>query len=164
MTSDKLAAIQENQSFRILVLNRQLQFKILKQTVLSICSRILRALDQPPCAVTVVFAGARKMRNLNCLHRGRDYPTDVLSFPYPGEREEARDFLGEIVIAPEIAAGNAARWGSTPEVELRRLLIHGILHLLGHDHETDGGEMNRLQRRLMRRRFMSTSGRILSRS
>lgn len=63
-------------------------------------------------------------------------------------------FLGEIIIAPEIAVDQALRYRIGPERELRRLLVHGILHLLGYDHETDEGRMNRLQTRLLRRKSL----------
>ncbi len=81
----------------------------------------------------------------------RDYATDVLSFGYGKQMVEGRPFLGEVVIAPEVAWRQAFRWHNRPEREFRRLLVHGILHLLGYDHETDSGRMNRLQRKLMRR-------------
>jgi probable rRNA maturation factor len=68
---------------------------------------------------------------------------------------EGSPILGEIVIAPEVAWRQARRWHTQLDRELRRLLTHGILHLLGCDHETDAGEMNRLQRRLLRRRVLS---------
>lgn len=66
-------------------------------------------------------------------------------------------FLGEVLIAPEIASNQAARVGSTREKELRKLLVHGILHLVGYDHETDRGEMNRSQARLLRRKLFSNT-------
>lgn len=105
--------------------------------------------------LTVVFVSPRKMRNLNRQFLGRDYVTDVLSFAYEGEIAEGSSFLGEIVIAPEIAWRQARLWRTEPERELRKLLVHGILHLLGYDHESDAGEMNRLQQRLLRRRALS---------
>jgi len=66
--------------------------------------------------------------------------------------------LGEIVISPEVASGNARQWNATLQREVRRLLIHGVLHLLGYDHETDKGEMRRLENRLMRSRARIRSG------
>jgi probable rRNA maturation factor len=105
--------------------------------------------------LTVVFVSPRKMRNLNRQFLGRDYVTDVLSFAYEEEIVEGSPFLGEIVIAPEIAWRHARAWRAEPERELRKLLVHGILHLLGYNHESDAGEMNRLQQRLLRRRALS---------
>jgi len=94
------------------------------------------------------------MRALNLKYLGRDYATDVLSFGYQGEAAEGHLMLGEIVIAPEVAWHQARRWRTAPERELRRLLVHGLLHLAGYDHETDNGAMLRLQRRLLRRRAL----------
>jgi len=91
------------------------------------------------------------MRTLNRRYRGKDAPTDVLSFCYPGELSEGMPFLGEIVISPEIAYKNAVDCGIAFDVEIRTLLLHGILHLMGYDHESDNGEMNRLQKALQHR-------------
>ena len=90
---------------------------------------------------------------MNYRYLRRNYATDVLSFPYPGVVMGGMPFLGEIVIAPEIAVIQAVRHAVPPERELRKLLVHGILHLLGYDHERDRGQMNRLQARLLRRKF-----------
>ena len=90
--------------------------------------------------VTVELVGEERMRALNREHRGRDEPTDVLSFPIdgvadvPGPRE-----LGDVVICPPRTS------------DIREAVVHGILHLAGHDHETDGGEMLSLQDDVMRR-------------
>jgi len=91
------------------------------------------------------------MRSLNRNYRGKDYATDVLSFAYGGNEVEGEPFLGEIIIAPAVAAEQAQRFRTGMENEMRRLLVHGILHLLGYDHETDRGEMSRLQAGLMRK-------------
>ncbi len=117
------------------------------------CNGLMRTLDVSGCAITVVFIGLGKMRDLNRKYRGMDRATDVLSFGYPGERVHGFLFLGEIVIAPEMAQRQAIRWRTTMDRELRKLLVHGILHLLGYDHEADSGEMNALQRSLLRRRI-----------
>ena len=122
------------------------------------CDAILRAMDVPSGRLAVAFVSARRIRELNRLYLGRDYATDVLSFAYPGEVVEGEPFLGEVVIAPEIACVQAQRWHVRPEREIRKLLAHGILHLLGYDHETDKGEMIRLQRRLLHsQRILRTS-------
>jgi len=65
---------------------------------------------------------------------------------------EEAPYLGDIVISPAVACSQAVRYGVSPEKEIRKLLVHGILHLLGYDHETDSGQMNRLQARMLRRR------------
>lgn len=66
-------------------------------------------------------------------------------------------FLGEVVIAPEVAFNQAVRFKTRPDTEIRRLLVHGVLHLLGYDHGTDGGLMNRLQAGLLRRKFFMSA-------
>ena len=116
----------------------------------------------------VRFTSDREMRRLNRSYRGQDKSTDVLSFPGAaagaasvarGERRsdgEAGDHLGDVVIAVPTARRQAAALGHDVERELRTLLLHGVLHCLGHDHETDDGTMDRLERRL-RRRWLATS-------
>ena len=93
------------------------------------------------------------MRSLNRRYLKRDYATDVLSFSYGRMKVDGTPFLGEIVLAPEIALHQALRCGTLPEKELGKLLVHGILHLLGYDHETDQGQMHRFQGKLLRRKF-----------
>jgi probable rRNA maturation factor len=115
---------------------------------------VLHALGIRQRALSVVFVSRRRMRSLNRKYLGRDYATDVLSFGYPGEKDGEDLMLGEILIAPEVAWDQARRWGAVPDRELRRLLLHGILHLAGYDHEADTGAMLRLQGRLLRRRAL----------
>lgn len=91
------------------------------------------------------FVGDREMRRVNRQFRGKDKPTDVLSFP--GEEGH----LGDILISVPTARRQAAGVGHETGRELRTLLLHGVLHCLGHDHETDGGEMERLERRLRKK-------------
>lgn len=97
----------------------------------------------------VRFAGDRAVRRMNRDFRGKDKPTDVLSFP--GEASPEGRHLGDIVISIPTARRQAAERGASLEDEVRLLLLHGVLHCLGHDHETDGGEMERLEARLRRR-------------
>jgi len=97
------------------------------------------------------------MRALNRRYLKRDYATDVLSFSYGRIKVDGAPFLGEIVLAPEIALQQAKRYRTLPERELGKLLVHGILHLLGYDHETDQGQMNRFQKRLLRRKFFRSA-------
>ena len=98
--------------------------------------------------LSVLLCGDARMRGLNRAWRGKDRPTDVLSFP-SGEA----GFLGDVVIDVPYAARQARRLGHPLAREVQVLLAHGLLHLLGHDHETDGGAMFRLQRRLVRSAF-----------
>lgn len=91
----------------------------------------------------------REMRRLNRTFRGKDRPTDVLSFP--GGATPEGEHLGDVVIAMPVARSQAVRAGHSTARELRVLLLHGVLHCLGHDHETDQGEMARLEAELARR-------------
>jgi len=113
-------------------------------------------------ALTVVFVAPRTMKKINGRYRSRDYATDVLSFAYGNETEGDVRYLGDIVISPEVAALNAERWRTSSEKEVRRLLVHGILHLLGYNHETDAGEMRRLQAHLLRRKYFIGAAPVLS--
>lgn len=96
--------------------------------------------------VTIALVSDRRMHALNRQFRGRDYPTDVLSFP-----SDERGFLGDIVIATGVAKRQARDAGHSINTELRVLSLHGLLHLLGYDHETDGGKMARVEARLRRK-------------
>ena len=101
--------------------------------------------------VGVRIVGRRSMTLLNRKYRGKAGATDVLSFP-SGERDESGlVYLGDIAICGPVAAEAAAEAGISVDAELRRLLLHGILHLLGYDHETDGGRMVRKERALRRK-------------
>ena len=111
---------------------------------------MLRRLVRRSATLSIALVGAGAMAALNRRYRGKDYPTDVLSFPLD-ESIDGSPLLGEVVISPAVAARNARRFGVAEQEELRKLLVHGILHVLGFDHETDGGEMARLERRLLAR-------------
>ncbi|HXO22204.1 MAG TPA: rRNA maturation RNase YbeY [Thermoanaerobaculia bacterium] len=120
-------------------------------------TRLVAAVAPEGGSLAVRFAGDRYVRRANRDFRGRDYATDVLSFPGEpgpsGEPGEARH-LGDILISVPAARRQAAAAGHGVEHELQVLLLHGLLHCAGHDHETDGGTMERLERRL-RRTFLS---------
>ncbi|MGE0445485.1 MAG: rRNA maturation RNase YbeY [Vicinamibacterales bacterium] len=96
--------------------------------------------------VTVAIAPDTRVRALNRQFRRKDAATDVLSFP-----SDEPGYLGDIVIAAGVARRQAAAAGHALGTELRVLALHGLLHLLGYDHEHDNGEMARLERRLRRR-------------
>jgi rRNA maturation RNase YbeY len=112
-------------------------------------ARLLVELAADADALAVRFVGDRAMRGLNSRYRGSDRTTDVLSFP-GGETPEGLH-LGDIAISVPAARRQAAEQGHSVARELRCLLLHGVLHCLGHDHETDAGEMRRLELRLRRR-------------
>lgn len=119
---------------------------------------ILSALGREGSTLTVVLVRDPVMRALNQQYRGKDYATDVLSFP-AGEQanaERARfigdpDYLGDVVVSADTARAHATTAGHTFEREIDELVMHGVLHLCGYDHETDCGEMNRLELKLRRR-------------
>lgn len=90
------------------------------------------------------------MQWYNHAYRRKDSPTDVLSFPVNEVTQEGRHFLGDILISVERAAKQAAARKHSLDRELQILMLHGMLHLLGYDHETDSGEMDRLESKLRR--------------
>jgi probable rRNA maturation factor len=112
---------------------------------------VVGALAPDASSFAVRFVGDRTMRRLNRVFRGKDATTDVLSFP--GAASPEGRHLGDVVVSVPQAVRQAAELGHSPGRELRLLLLHGVLHCLGHDHESDDGEMDRLERRL-RRRFL----------
>jgi probable rRNA maturation factor len=111
----------------------------------------------PPRArgtVSIALVSDARVRALNRVYRRKDAATDVLSFPAgPIERRlrKAPLFLGDIVIAHGVAKRQARAAGHAEATELRVLALHGLLHLLGYDHERDEGRMSRLERRLRRK-------------
>jgi probable rRNA maturation factor len=111
--------------------------------------RLVAELAPVPASFAVRLSSEREMRRLNRTFRGRDYPTDVLSFP--GEATPEGRHLGDVVIAVPVARRQAVAAGHPPGLELRTLLLHGVLHCLGYDHETDDGAMDRLEADLRER-------------
>ena len=113
----------------------------------------------PPGAggeVTVALISDSRMRTLNRSYRGKDYATDVLSFPAspppePAAVRSGADCLGDIVIATGVAQRQAEQVGHAVAVELKVLALHGLLHLLGYDHERDKGEMAALESKLRKK-------------
>ena len=102
----------------------------------------------------VCFVDDRAIKRLNAAYRRKPKPTDVLSFPWQGTNgvrpagaaaDEFAGFLGDIVISVETARRNARREGHSTANEIRWLILHGVIHLLGYDHETDHGEMVALE-------------------
>jgi len=97
-------------------------------------------------AVNVLVTSRAEMKSLNRRFRGKDKPTDVLSFP--AEPDAQKQFAGEIAISAEIAAQNARALGHLPAQEVKILVLHGVLHLRGYDHECDNGQMTRREKHL----------------
>jgi probable rRNA maturation factor len=96
--------------------------------------------------VSLLLTSDRQMRQLNRCFRGRDKPTDVISFPAVGA--VSHKFAGDLAISVDIAARNARQLGHTLNDEIRVLILHGLLHLAGYDHENDNGTMARKEARL----------------
>ena len=116
--------------------------------------RMLRALEMPDAEISISLVDDSAISELNAAYRKKQGATDVLSFSLlEGEHSERRGaLLGDVVVSLETAARQAARGGRSLDQEVMRLLIHGALHLLGHDHE-QAGEARRMraeERRLWR--------------
>jgi probable rRNA maturation factor len=130
---------------RVVLLNRQRHRRLQPGRLRRVLEGAARALDVSG-EVALVLTRDPAVRELNARYRGKDKPTDVLSFPGPGGEAG----LGDIVISVDTAERNARRLRRTLPRELDVLALHGFLHVLGYDHETDDGEMDRLERRLRR--------------
>lgn len=138
------------------VINRQRLSRIDSQRIADLAAAILRATGRPLAELTIGFVSDRAIRKMNKQFRGYDRATDVLSFPSTNSSETLADipfneFLGDIVISAETASRQAHEAGHSVEREIDELVIHGVLHLCGYDHESDHGEMNRLELRLRRK-------------
>jgi probable rRNA maturation factor len=135
------------------VLNRQRKVPVDGGRWREFAERALRVMPAGGAGATVVFVSDRAMRGLNRRWRGKRGTTDVLSFPSGQEEFEKGEglSLGDVVVSVEQAARQAAEHGLEFEGEVAQLILHGLLHLCGYDHERDGGEMNALELRLRRR-------------
>ena len=133
-------------SLEVMLLNRQRSRPVRPARLRRVLEGAAKALDVEG-EVALVLTGDRAIRALNARYRGKDRPTDVLSFPGGGAGGE----LGDIVISVQSAERNARGLGRTLARELDVLALHGFLHVLGYDHETDDGAMDRLERRLRKR-------------
>jgi probable rRNA maturation factor len=140
------------------VVNRQRFARIKSSRVAMLVKRTLVALGRPEAALTIAFVRDRAIRKLNQKYRNQNRATDVLSFPAGqsngGESESgAADskYLGDIAVSTDTARIQAIDAGHTFEREIDELVLHGVLHLCGYNHEVDRGEMNRLELKLRRR-------------
>jgi probable rRNA maturation factor len=117
-----------------------------RRALIATARRLLSALGERRSGFSLSLVGDDAIRSLNKEYRGKDSPTDVLSFSMDGAPDEAVErLLGDVVISVDTARRQAAHYGASLQREVYRLLIHGLLHLKGHDHEAAG------QRRIMRR-------------
>lgn len=122
----------------------QASAEILRRVIGSVLSHA----RQTGAEVHVLMTGDAEIRALNRQFRKIDAETDVLSFPDGDEMPSGRTLLGQIVISIDAARRQAAEAGISELRELQELTLHGALHLLGHDHQEDKGEMDRLELRL----------------
>ena len=133
-------------------MNRQKRVRVSLAPLNKFLRKVQAAMRIPKAEITVCLVSDTEISRLNQAYRRKRGSTDVLSFPADVAKGTAPRtgvrFLGDIAIAPETARRYARRNGRPLRDELRVLILHGVLHLLGYDHETDRGEMDRLERRL----------------
>lgn len=125
-----------------------------RERVASIVRRVLRAERVRDAMLSITFVTRRAIARLNAVHLGHRGPTDVISFGFaPASPRDP--VVGDVYIAPEVARDNARRHAEGVRTETARLVIHGVLHVLGHDHPVDegreGSAMWRRQEALLRR-------------
>ena len=150
-----------------MILNRQRAVRVARRPLEVFLARVRKELGLGEADVTVCLVSDAEIARMNEAYRKKKGPTDVLSFPEverrapvslrrvrtrssaSGARREK--FLGDVAISPATARRNAKQLGRTLGGELQILILHGVLHLLGYDHETDSGEMDRVERRLWQR-------------
>jgi probable rRNA maturation factor len=158
-----------------MISNRQRAVRVQIRSLNRFFARAMKEMRLPEDAASVCLVTNAQIAKWNAAYRSKKKPTDVLSFP--SEEESARrapnnskmpksrkgrfftsltssassiSYLGDIAIAPAVARRNARLYGRTFDEEIRILILHGILHLMGYDHETDTGQMERREQRLRR--------------
>jgi probable rRNA maturation factor len=141
-----------------LVVNLQRKIKLDTKTFVAFSKHVSEEADEVAGAdFSVAFVSDRRMKELNGFFRGKDSTTDVLSFPHEPDEFDLRpedgtqNFIGDVVISVEQAEKQAKENGLTLENEIKQLILHGVLHLCGYDHETDDGEMNKRELKLRQR-------------
>jgi len=148
----------------IVILNRQRQIDLDLAALRTYVRRVRSVLKMGRKDFNVCFVNDDEISRMNSLYRGKPAPTDVLSFAWQAEEEgglelldagEFLNFLGDIVISVDTAEHNARVEGHSTEAEIRWLILHGALHLLGYDHEKDQGEMMALELSLRERLGLS---------
>jgi probable rRNA maturation factor len=146
-----------------MILNHQRRMRLALQPLSKFAERVRRELGFPEQSVTICFVSDPAIARMNRTFREKTGPTDVLSFPVrrrrirrppslgSAKRRSGNGYIGDIVISPETARRYARKHSRRLTAELRVLILHGMIHLAGYDHEVDDGEMMRLERRLRRR-------------
>ena len=135
-----------------MIFNRQRRVPVAVEPLRTFHERVREELRFPPDSVTVQLISDHAMARLNRTYRKKQGPTDVLSFPANGDKPPRNgSYIGDIAISTETARRNARRFSRPLFLEMRILILHGMIHLAGFDHETDEGQMDRLERRLRRR-------------
>jgi len=169
-----------------MILNQQRRVRVSMAALDKFLAATQKRLRLAPDSLTVALVTDPQMARWNAAYRGKNRPTDVLSFPADGPVPQTKaqpirgkksrrnprrvrsakisnaagfsfaavtsstSYLGDIAIAPSVARRNAIRFGRTFDQEMRILILHGVLHLMGYDHETDQGQMIRRENRLRR--------------
>jgi probable rRNA maturation factor len=142
-----------------MIVNRQRRVPVALHPLQQFHERVRRELGFATESVGIQLISDSAMARLNEKFRKKRGPTDVLSFPANGSRPtKSTDYIGDIAISPETARRNARRFSRSLPAEMRILILHGMIHLAGFDHETDHGEMERLERRLRKR--LGIAGRL----
>ncbi len=145
-----------------MIVSRQRKVQLDRRSLETFWRRVRDELGLGEAEAAICLVSDAAIARMNMEFRKKKGPTDVLSFPSVhrqrpvtiegGRRKKKLEReLGDIVISPATARRNAKKQGRTLASEMRILMLHGILHLLGYDHETDNGRMNRLERKLRRR-------------
>ena len=141
------------QASMIEIVNRQRGRTINAKQWREFTGKALRAIGRDNVSATIVFVSDDAIRKLNRRFRGKSRATDVLSFPAGSEAFEEEDgsHLGDVVISVERAAAQAKANKLSFSSEVEQLILHGLLHLCGYDHETDNGQMNQREVKLRKR-------------
>jgi len=154
-----------------MIVNRQSRISVSLRALDKFLARARRRLRLPKDSLTVCLVTDAEIARWNRAYRGKSGPTDVLSFATNARKATQRcansrvrkdnlfdaaaanhsaQYIGDIAIAPAVAKRNASRLGRSFDDEMRILILHGILHLMGYDHEADDGQMERRESKLRR--------------
>ena len=131
----------------VLVSCRFLRVRVDKPKVVRLAQRILKAVNEEHSELSLDFVGDRKIQRLNHLYRNQNTSTDVLAFSFREAPGPPTHLLGDVVISLPTARRQAKANGHSFDREVTILLIHGILHLCGYDHERNKSEARRMQRK-----------------